>query len=549
MSKAKPREPWNDYDPDNRDLEDEDREEEDKKSPKDDKKKSVFDVDDTDYFSEAPPKPAGKAKAKVEAPDDDDDDDDEDEDEGDEEEEVEEEVAPPKSKAKPKSKPKPADSSSRKVISLDGDRGLTKKAKQSLEVWNGRTRGKQLDSLVKAHIGAARSKFGHSGVFHGTDTENLVIGIPIPALAFEWVIGQDVFPLGLIMQIVAKHGTGKSGLLAEIGRWFDMAGGITVLNENETKFSPHWYESIMGQEAYNRMQLNRCSSVESWQRHLTFDIQSEDGYKKTLLGTKKEPGPGRTVPILFGVDSVMGKMSELSQELIRKEGMAGRGYPVEALIIARYMRTLPQWIDGWPFSVVLINHLSLKQNADTHQEERHKGGGVLINFQESFEIELRKVGPKRFETQEYEGFYLDIDCAKNSFGPTHRTAKVKVVWWEEPDDDGSYRQVTKWDWDWATTNLLCNIMTGDKHVRMKKHLKDVDFHMEFKSPTSHSAAAWSRTLGVPQKQPLSFSDMGEAIRNSPEVTDRLRQALRIRRRPLLEGDYLKQMTRLAGEMP
>jgi hypothetical protein len=452
--------------------------------------------------------------------------------------------------AKPPAQPVKAQPAKRRVVQMGtpAPAKLSKKAQASLAEWRGKNHGKKVASLVTANIESARKKFGHRGVFHGAETKDLVIGIPIPALSFEFLIGQDVFPLGLVLQIVAKHGTGKSGLVAEFGRWFDLAGGLVTVNENETKFSPEWYESIMGSELFNdRLQLNRCDSVESWQEHMSHDIAN---YKKLLEGTKENPGPGRTLPLLMAVDSVMGKMSIQSQDNVKKEGSAGRGFPVEALIISRYMRTVPQWLDGWPFAIVLVNHLSLRKNEDTNQEERHKAGGVLINFQESFELEMRKVGPKKVESQDFEGFQVDISCEKNSFGPTHRQIRARVLWWEEPDEEtGDYKQKTVWDWDWSTTHLLFSILNGDRNVRLRKNLKDAGFHMEFKSPTALSASAWSKTLGVSEKEALPWNEMGALIRQTPQVQDMLRQALRIKRRPLLQGDYLEQMDKLAEELP
>jgi hypothetical protein len=440
----------------------------------------------------------------------------------------------------------------RPTHAMGGPRGrLGPKAKKNLRLWNAENSGRTRLGLICARVEMGRKRYGQNGVFHGSQTKNLVVGIPVPALSFEFVISQDAFPLGLVMQLVAKHGTGKSALLAEFARWFDDAGGLTSINENETKFSPEWYESIMGSEAFERMQLNRCDSVESWQDHLTYDIHGPNSFKKDFEGTKAAPGPGRTVPVLFGVDSIMGKMSRQSQDNIRKEGSAGRSHPIEAQFITKYMRTVPQWLDGWPFAIVLVNHLKIKRDEVTGQDEREKGGGALVNFQESFELELRKSGPKKIETEDYEGFQVEISCEKNSFGPTHRKIKTRVLWWEECDEEsGEWRQKTIWDWDWSTTQLLYSIIDGGKNnVRLRRCLKDADFHMAFSSPTAEGATAWSRTLGVPQGDPLLWNEMGALIRTTPEVRDMLRKALRIKRRPLLEGNYLDQLGKMAEDLP
>lgn len=466
-------------------------------------------------------------------------------------------VAPPPEPPAPvPTAPKKRKKSKSAVVMESGQRSvgmgsrpkLTRKAEASLADWHNHNRGRKLDEMVKAGVAAARERFGHRGVFHGLETRDLVVGIRVPSLAFEFLIGNSVFPCGVVIQVVGKEGTGKSGLVAEFIRWADRAGGFGVVNENETKFSPDWYESITGPEAFQRMQLNRCDSVESWQDHLTTDLKT---YKRLIDGTKKEPGPGRVFPVLFAVDSIMGKMSVNTQEKIHTEGSAGRGFAIEALAISRYMRTVPQWLDDWPFTLVLTNHLRLKTDEKTGQELRDKAGGVLLNFQETCEIELAKIGPKRLECKEYDGFQIQMTCAKNSLGPTHRTVRTRVLWWEEPDEKtGDFKQRTIFDWDWATVQLLFSIINGgERNVRLRHHLKQVDFDMEFASPTAQSATAWSSALGVPKSSKLLWQEMGALIRQNADIMKRLRLALRIKNQAILKGDYSEQMTTLAGEMP
>lgn len=448
----------------------------------------------------------------------------------------------------------------RQIVSLgEPKKNLSKAAKKILESYHGKHAGKARDAIIKGHVIKARKKFGTSGVFHGSETNRLVVGIPCP-LPFEFIIANDAFLLGIIYHLVGKHKSMKSGLLAEFFRWAYLAGGFGVLNECETKFSESWYRSIMrgadpgtGEEVcfYDSMPLNRCDSIEDWQKRLTFDIEGKESYKFDMEGTKEQPGPGRTFPIVFGVDSIMGKLTEKSQADIVKEGAAGRGYPVEALQIGRYLATMPNWLDRWPFAVVLVNHLKLNQNPDTGQEERNMSGGKRTLFQESFELELRK-GPK-INCTEFEGRFIDITCAESSFGADGRRIRTRVRWWEEPDDSNRFVQKTEWDWDWATTNLLHAILKGDdkgnNYVRYRKKLKDLDFHMDFTGTSATiNATAWSKTLGVTKDDPLSWKDMGALIRETPAVVELLRNGLCIHRRPWLEGDYLEQLNALAGEI-
>jgi hypothetical protein len=460
----------------------------------------------------------------------------------------------------------------RQIVAYDDDRKLSKKAKTQLEVWKGKSRGKALDAFYRAHAARARQKTGHSSVFIGSEADALIVGIPMfggygpdaakypGCLGLEFLIAQDVFPLGLVWQIVAKYGVGKSGLLAEFARWFNLAGGGAEINENETKFNPHWYKSIMGEEFFGRMMLNRCTSVEDWQRNLSFSVAD---MKEFMIGSKEEPGPGRTFPALFGVDSIMGKLSEKSQEKIlgakgksgkrgkTGEGAADRGYPVEALVITRYMRTIPGELDNWPFGLVLVNHLRINKD-DSGNESRNKAGGEQVNFQESFEIELQKVGghKKKIECAEWEGYPIALSCEKNSFGPTHRRIMTRLVWHEVEQADGNWKQETFWDWDWTTVHLLNNILRGEfASPKLRASLKATGFHLECPCTSDIENTAWSKNLDMKAKDVKSWREVGAMIRKDQNLMDLLRKALRINARPVLQGDYCQQLNALTDNLP
>ncbi len=441
------------------------------------------------------------------------------------------------------------------------DRKLTNKDKKKLAEWKGANAGKMLDSFFARQAAEARKKFGNSAVYIGDQAKSLVIGIPCPAFAFEYLIAQDCYPLGLVMQIVAKHGVGKSGLLAEFGRWFNLAGGGLTLCENETKFNPHWYIAIMGDRLYKRMPLHRCTSVEDWQRHLTFAVKH---MREDMIGTKEDPGPGKIFPALFGVDSIMGKMSEENQEKIMgkvgKKGKLGttgegfanaRSYPIEAGSITKYMRTFPQLIDEWPFSLVMINHLRIKAD-DMGNKERNKTGGEQVNFQESFELEITKMGghAKKIASVDFEGVPLMISCEKNSFGPTGRKIQTRILWWHEVNEHGVTEQKTVWDWDWATIHLLNNLLRGENQsTYYRSRLKDMDFHLECPASGDADNSAWSKSLGMTAKDAGTWAEVGAMIREDKKLLNKLRDALGICRRPILSGDYTEQMEKLAEELP
>ncbi len=438
----------------------------------------------------------------------------------------------------------------RRVIALapEGAKKLTKKQQQSLLDFRtfGKARDGRMDLIAKGIRDRLRTKNGFTGVYSGKESRDLVVGIPLPGLAFEFLLANDVLPLSIVMQLVAKWGTGKSGLVAEMFRWFDTAGGMGFHMENETKFSPEWFESIMGTPCFDRLTPQRCTSIDDWQQRLTASI---DYMKSAMEGTAAEPGPGRTFPVMYSVDSIMGKLSVESQKKILEEGFASRGFPIEALAITRYMQTIPSVLDGWPFLLVLVNHLKEKQD-ENQNRVRSTAGGVGVNFLETFELEMRKTKSK-IEAEAFDGFQVDITCMKNSLGVTGRTITTRVLWWEEedPSDPSQWKQKTVWDWDWSTIRLLYSILhVKGANPKLKKNLQEADFHLDCPSVSDVENRAWSKTLGMTKDDALPWNEVGAMIRTNPKVMATLRDALRIKRRALLAGDYLSRQTELAGEM-
>lgn len=429
---------------------------------------------------------------------------------------------------------------------------LTKAAQKSLAEWSGDMHMRKRDTYFQAQGALAKERFGHASVFNGNELNSLLVGIPMPSLALEWATENDVFPLSQVVIICGRWGTCKSALLYEIFRWFAAMGGGAIHHENETKFSEDLCTSIMGIDMHNPacpIIVNKCTSVEDWQERMTFFLKDQ---KKRLIGTKEAPGPGRTIPVCFSVDSVMGKSSVEKQEKIQAHGSAGRDGPVESLKISGYFQAMSHEFDNWPFSLVLVNHLKPKVTMggeDDGGDSETSPGGKFVRFQESFELRT-SVWKSKIDTSQFDGIGIRIHCAKNSFGVTGRKIKTRMLWWDEEigqhpkTGQPLYQRRTKWDWDWSTITTL-----NELPDKMKARLKKADFHLAVKSPTADvECLAQSRTLGMGKDDWESFQVVGAMIRQNEDVKDLLRTALSIKRRALLRGDYLEQLDQLKQKL-
>lgn len=382
----------------------------------------------------------------------------------------------------------------------------------------------------------------------------LVVGIKMPSLLMEYLLGVNCFPLMLIMQIVGEPHSGKSGLVAEICRWFDEVSGGGRYYEAESKHSPDWFASIMGWEAYHRFipldengEPRRCDSIEDWQEHLYKDLVK---IKRVMDGTKEEPGVGRSMPVLFAVDSVMGKPSRRTQHKIEKEGSADLTRPWDASIITTWLRANSHLLSGWPFSLVLTNHLKYGQD-ENGDLERRKAGGSHISFQETVELQLDR-WQKKLACADWEGRQCTLSIHKNSLAATDGfKANVRYLWWYENDPEtGGVVQKTIWDWNHGTVELLNYLMhsdSGHHTVFFRNRLKDAGFHIDCPSVAPVENKAWSKNLGMKPADAVSWNELGQAIAADASLMKLLRDALAIRQYPYLTGDIRELLTAQAKE--
>ena len=439
------------------------------------------------------------------------------------------------------------------IFDLDAAVGERKKpknkaAQQSLEEWSGNSRAKRRDILFEGICDQVKERYGHRSAFTATDMKTLVVGLPMPSLALEWLIGNSVLPLGLVMMIIGKWGTCKSSLLAEIFRWFTRAGGGGFLIDTETKFSPeHWTEIMRLPPDSKAFNFLKGKSLEDMQQKLTYLI---NWVKKEMVGTTEEPGPGRTVPTVFGIDSWAGKMSEKTIEKIKRDGISTLGGPIEANLASKYLASMAGEFDDWPFSLIATNHQKDPVNMDGGYSSKTdcQPGGTQSRFQRTFEF-TTELWRSKIDTEKFDGMGVRIKCSKNSIGPTGRFIKTRMLMWDTPyeADDGStaYKHTTRWDWDWATISML-----NEMKPKYKARLKVAGFDLTVNKPDADAeCAARCKCLGMGDKDWLSWTEVGAMIRKNKKLSDQIRVALGIHKQAILKGDYLEQIDGMKDQLP
>lgn len=395
---------------------------------------------------------------------------------------------------------------------------------------------KLTNAAVRAGIASLQDEFDNK-LINTIETGGACIGIPLPSLAFEWLVDTTIWPLGRVIQCNGLQASMKSAFAFEMSRIFRKYAGITHYHETEGKFAEVLCRSIIGWGADTAFVRDPCESMNDWQSKL---IASMKYVKRAMDGNgRKQPGLGRIFPVLEVIDSLTAKNMDTSDERIEKAGFAQSSHPVEAGSITKFMKFVQKTLDHYPIALLLINHLKIQGDpGNPAQQIRHTPGGKHVAFAETIELEFAKRA--KIELKDKEGLLINIRCRKNSLGTFDHRITVPVRWWYAMTQDASagkrevLRQRTVWDWHEATTMLLT-----DANFRLRATVRDILDIQEVRSGGKRYA---SKRLRIRKDAAVTAHAFGKAICSNSEVLAELRAAMGIKCRPALDPSlgYAKQ---------
>lgn len=374
-------------------------------------------------------------------------------------------------------------------------------------------RDDELDGMFRSMAEQANKMLGRDDISLGNEADALVVGLPLPALCLRYLFQSSVFPLSRIIQITGEEGSCKSALLYEMFRWHFVYGGGCVFLENESKDSPELRESILqyNQRWLRRLEFTQTHSLEEWQSGLTVFMQLASAQQVV------DGGPGRTIPIAFGLDSLMATAPQEEIDKIMKNGHATRNFALAANLISSYMRTMPSQIRTFPFSIIGTNHL--KPATDfMGRPTANIPGGKSVKFMETYEIEMKRAPSCDIDRLDYGGLKLKITMRKNSLGPSRKQIGAELLWWNSQDPTtGIIRQQTCWDWDTASIETIL-AFAGEKVG--KKSIYDALMEivpLHHINPSRRMASC--PTLGF--NEAVHFRTLGAALENRPDLLTRM----------------------------
>lgn len=361
---------------------------------------------------------------------------------------------------------------------------------------------------------AASDALNRTDLVVGSRADELNVGLPLPALCLRYLAQCDVFPLSRIWQIIGEEGTCKTALLDEILRWHMHFGGGGVIAETENKDAAELRSSILNydERLLNRLTIGPCNSLEEWQQFMTVNVNVARGIMDA------DGGPGRTVPMMFGVDSLTAVDSQKEIEKTQKDGFASRGYGTIAMLISRYMRQgMARNFRGYPFSLVGTNHLKPSTDPMTGIPTDNVPGGKAVPFMATYIIMNKRICD--IDLADVGGVRLRLKLQKNSAGASRKYIEVDFLWWQQqlavPDSRGrTVIQRHGWDWHAATIDMLVRFENIDGKKTLFKALNAI-LRLDAKRSTKTVS---SPVLGC---ENVPYRVAGEMLESRPDLLSQL----------------------------
>lgn len=216
-------------------------------------------------------------------------------------------------------------------------------------------------------------------------------------------------PMGRVVELYGREGTGKSTLAISVIRQCQQLGGLGVLLDSEAKFSKERAVS-MGVDLSKLLELNADSL--------------EVGFS-TILKTVKKIRDNESLadqPIVIVWDTIAAIPTETEREGDRwAEGMA-----VRPRIIKEAMRTLCRLLMHKSICLLIVNQVIAQMAKGGHGGGDDTPGGRGIKFHATQRIQLRRTGDLNDTERGLYGIQVLAKVVKNQISGT-KIAKTNEV--------------------------------------------------------------------------------------------------------------------------
>lgn len=374
----------------------------------------------------------------------------------------------------------------------------------------------ELDGVLDA---AVADKATNRRNFGANEAQYRQISIPLPSLCLQFLFGQTGWPMGRTIYLSGPPGGLKTSFMDDIMRWHLQTPGLGCIIDAERKDAPQRRESMFKPEVLSRARIEEVSSTEGWQNAISGQLKT---WRNTLLGTKDKPGKGFVVPMFIGVDSIASVTTESQVADAMVDGHAKRGqFGAAALVGSEYMKIYTALAEDMPITLCLISH------EKGEGQDRTVSGGKAPQFHCTYFVDMRRT--QYLRTVEYGGVMVRIHIGKNSMSEGDREIYVRMIWYMRTDPETGL-PVQETYFDWPTCTLLMLLAQRAGSVGAARQIDEiVDIHTvgEAKGKQKY----WSKTLGIPEKKPVTPYEIGLMIDSNEAICRALCTVLKIHPHP------------------
>jgi RecA/RadA recombinase len=360
------------------------------------------------------------------------------------------------------------------------------------------------------------------------EDQDPLIGLPLPSLAARYLLQANIFPLSRFTQLRGEFSAGKSALLMEIMRWFNVYGGGAILIDTENKNSETMLEGIMGHNAdyKKRTFCVKAQSVEDWQKKYM-------GFCQKIHA--QADNADKAFPVCIGIDSISAVEVDRRVDKVAEEGHAAAGHPYLARNLSDFMRTaLVPTLRHYPIAFVATNHLKEEINSmGFGPPKKYAPGGASLDYYPTLILDMQRTSSKTLQFGRAEGQAVRITATKNNLGAPGRKVVVNLMWYNEivpakdknGEDTFKNQQFHYWDWHTATIRLLIELqdennkkLPAGMDPKLPALLRQV-CDLEYKHGTKNADVplVWSEALGVSKQEALSEVDIAMVLEKNTKV--------------------------------
>lgn len=364
-----------------------------------------------------------------------------------------------------------------------------------------------------------------------------LVGVEIPSIAVQWMLSSNVLPLSRILEITGPPESCKSTFLYEIMRWFLYNGGEAVLFETEGKDNAGLRDGVLENDP-RLMGMVTAVPVTQYEVWVGGAVQAFKFYR-----SKFESGPEFQHPVLISVDSLVAASMQKMLEEVDKDGHTGADFPRLPRALSNDFRTFNDYLLPMPCLFAFTNHSKQSINPMAGPTE-YQLGGRGVAYHKSLSIRLAPAMSTIITQANRNGRRLKMSTVKNSIGQSKREIEVLLYFYqienplysEEAYDTSKYITRVVFDWGEVDLKFLTSILSGSRtgfSAANKNALASVlDLHVVSKanSPTW----VWSASLGVPESDPVPFTEAGRRLLANRELLRAVQDELGIKRYPVYQ---------------